>query len=88
MELLCDRTSEIVDVTIYRKKFGSLMYLTNTRPNIFFAVNNLIQYIVESRCVHVVVAKHVVWYLNGTIEYGLKHVRNQRIFLKGYDDSY
>ena len=32
---------EIVDVTLYRQIIGSLMYLTNTRPNICFVVNTL-----------------------------------------------
>ena len=68
LELLCDPTSDIVDVTIYRKKIGSLIYLMNTKPNICFAVNTLIQYIVEPRYVHMVVVKNVGMYLKGTIE--------------------
>ena len=28
----------------------------------------------------------MVWYLKGTIEYGLIYARDQRIFLQGYDD--
>ena len=56
------------------------MYLTNTRPNIFFAVNTL-------RHVHLMVAKHVVSYLRGTIYYGLKYEANQKINLEGYVDS-
>ena len=33
--------SNLVDPTIYRKLIDSLMYLVNTKPNIFFAVNML-----------------------------------------------
>jgi hypothetical protein len=47
LKFLFDTTSEIVDATIYRKMIGSLMYLTNTRTDICFAVNTLIQYMVE-----------------------------------------
>ena len=36
-----DTTSEIVDATLYRQMIGSLMYLTNTRPDRCFAVNTL-----------------------------------------------
>ena len=32
---------EMVDATMYRHRIGSLMYLTNTRPDICFAVNTL-----------------------------------------------
>jgi hypothetical protein len=39
LKLLSDTYLEIVDVTMYRNMIGSLMYLTNTRPDIFFTVN-------------------------------------------------
>ena len=34
LKLLRDASSELVDATMYRQMIGSLMYLTNTRPNI------------------------------------------------------
>ena len=34
LNLLSDASSESVDATMYRQMIGSLMYLTNTRPNI------------------------------------------------------
>ena len=40
-KLLVDDRSKLVDVTQYRQIIGSLMYLTNTRPDICFAVNTL-----------------------------------------------
>jgi len=40
-KLLHDTSSETVDVTMYRQIIGSLMYLTNTRPDICFVVNTL-----------------------------------------------
>ena len=60
---------------------GSLIYLTNKRPYICFAVNTL-------RHVHLMVAKHGVRYLKGTVEYGLKYDTNLKINLEGYVDSY
>ena len=41
LKLLSDASSESVDSTMYRQIIGSLMYLRNTRPNIFFAMNTL-----------------------------------------------
>ena len=71
LKLLVDTSSELIDATLYRQIIGSLMYLTNTRPDICFAVNTLSQFLVEPRHVHLVVAKHVMRYLKGTIDYGL-----------------
>jgi hypothetical protein len=50
LKLLSDTTSETVHATMYRQMIASLMYLTNTRPYICFAVNTL--YMVEPRGVH------------------------------------
>ena len=68
LKLLFDDSSELVDVTQYRNIIGSLMYLTDTRPKICFAVNTLSQYLVQPRRVHLVAAKHVMRYLKGTID--------------------
>jgi hypothetical protein len=36
--------SDPVDSSLYRLLIGSLMYLVNTRPDIYFAMNALIQF--------------------------------------------
>ena len=41
MKLLSDASSETIDATMYRQMIGSLMYLTNTIPDICFAMNTL-----------------------------------------------
>jgi hypothetical protein len=41
LKLLVDTSSELVDATLYKQIIGSLMYLTNTRPDICFVVNTL-----------------------------------------------
>jgi hypothetical protein len=87
MKLLSDTSSETVDATMYRQMIGSLMYLTNTRPDICFAVNTLSQYMVEPRGVHLIATKHVMRYLKGTIDYGLRYVSDREISLQGYTDS-
>jgi hypothetical protein len=60
LKLLVDTSSELIDATLYRKIIGSLMYLTNTRPDICFVVNTLSQFLVDPRPVHPVAAKHVM----------------------------
>ena len=34
-------SAKVVDATVYRQLVGSLMYLVNTRTDIFYAVNQL-----------------------------------------------
>jgi hypothetical protein len=44
LKKLSDSTSDLdlVDPTMYRQLIGYLMYLVNTRPNIFFAISTLL----------------------------------------------
>ena len=66
---------------------GFLMYLANMRPCIFFVVNTLSQFLTDPRSVHLIAAKHILRYLKGTVDYGLKYEVNQKINLEGYVDS-
>ena len=50
------------------------------RPNICFVVNT-------SRHVHLIAAKHILRYLKGIVDYGLKYEANRNINLEGYVDS-
>ena len=44
--------SDMIDPTMYRQLIGSLMYLTNTKPNICFAMNTLSQFMSDPRQIH------------------------------------
>ena len=67
-----DATSgEVVDATVYRQLVGSLMYLVNTRPDICYAVIQLIQAMVKPTKIFWKAGKHILRYLRGTTEYGL-----------------
>ena len=54
LKLLSDASSESVDATMYPQMIGSLMYLMNTRPDICFAMNTLIQFLTYLRHVHLI----------------------------------
>ena len=63
------------------------MYLVNSRPDLCFGVNTLSQFMVEPRRVHWVVAKHVLRYLVGTMDYRLDYRRLDGVRLIGFTDS-
>ena len=87
LKLLNDDTSEAIVTTLYIHIIGSMMYLTNTRPDICFVVNTLSQYMVNPKHIHLVGAKHVMRYLKGTLDYGLRYASNGEIKLHGFTDS-
>ena len=53
-----------------------------------FVVNTLSQYMVEPKHVHLVAAKHVMRYLKGTLDYGVKYALDGDIRLDRFRDSY
>jgi hypothetical protein len=79
--------SDTVDPSLYRQLIGSLMYLVNTRPNICFVVNTLSQFQVEPRQEHWIAAKHVLRYIRGIINYGLRYTTSSDSQLHGFTDS-
>ena len=58
----------------------------NMRPDIFFDVNTLSQFLTDLIHVHLIAVKHILRYLKGTVDYGLKYEANQKINLEGYVD--
>ena len=80
LKLLSVASSDSVDSMMYHQMICSLMYLMDTGPYTCFVLNTL-------RHVHLIVAKHAVRYLKGTVEYGLKYDMNLKINLEGYVDS-
>ena len=85
LKLLVDTSSELVDATLYKHIIGSVMYLTNTRLDICFALS---QYLVEPRRVHIVATKHMMRYLKGTLDFGLYYTKDHDFSVSGYTDSY
>ena len=75
-----------MDPTLYKQLMGSLMYLVNTRLDICFVVNSLSQFMVEPKCVPQIATKHVLRYLQGIVDYGLKYVQQYVVKLEVFTD--
>jgi hypothetical protein len=64
------------------------MYLMDTRSNICFFVNTPSQYMEQPKQVHLVVSKHMMRYLKGTLDYGIRYVIDHEFRLYGYLNLY
>ena len=83
----CASDSNLIDPAMYHQLIGSLMYLTNTGPDICLAVNALSQFMCEPRQIHWIAAKHVLRYLRGTVGYGLRFYSECDLKLQGFTNS-
>jgi hypothetical protein len=55
--------------------------------NICYAINALSQFMCEPKHIHMVVVKHILRYVRGTIAYGLRYTSSGGVMLHGYTDS-
>lgn len=76
----------IDDVTLYRKAVGSLQYLAQTRPDIAFAVGKLSQFLSAPMLLQWKAVKHLLRYLQGTINLGLHIKKSSCLDLVAYSD--
>ena len=79
--------SDPVDPTLYRQLIGSSMYLIHSRPDIFYTISILSQFMDDPRHIHQVVGNHILRYLCGTVAYRLRYASNGGVLLLGYTDS-
>jgi histone deacetylase 1/2 len=63
--------TDTVNPELYRSLVGSLIYLTNTRIDISYAVGCVARYMDFPEVAHLNAAKRILRYLNGTINHGL-----------------
>ena len=72
--------------THFRSLVGALQYLTFTRPNLNFAVNQVCQFMHSPTNTHLVAAKKILRYLKGTLTHGLLF-RLSSLTLQAYADA-
>jgi hypothetical protein len=74
------------DPSLYRSIVGSLQYLSLTRPNVFFAVNKVCQFLQRPTIPHWTAMKHILRYLKHTLFHGLRLRRHSPAQLHAYSD--
>jgi hypothetical protein len=75
------------DVSQYRRLIGKLLYLTNTRPDIAYATQQLSQFLNKPTNVHYHAACRVIRYLKNSPGKGLFFPRQCDIQLLGFSDA-
>nr|XP_018631258.1 uncharacterized mitochondrial protein AtMg00810-like [Nicotiana tomentosiformis] len=71
----------------YRSLVGKLLFLTNTRPDIYFGVLHLSQFLQSPRVPHMAIALHLLRYLKGTPDLGLFYSNSSDFTISAYSDS-
>ena len=62
---------DLKDVTMYRQLVRSLIYLTLTRPDIFYPVGVVNRYMSNPKKTHLDAVKHILRYVKGTINFDI-----------------
>ena len=88
MKLSKNDVGEAVDVMFYRSIIGGLRYLTDTRPDITFAVGYLSRFMEAPTADHYAAVKHLLRYIAGTLDDGCAYEHGKgELKLTGYSDS-
>ena len=80
-------STPLVDSTHYRQLIGSLMYLTHLRRDISYAMSVAAIYMQEPHELHWKETKRILYYVQGTIDYGIHYAAGAQLDLIEYTDS-
>jgi hypothetical protein len=64
------------DSTEYKSIVGALQYMTLTRPDVFYSVNKVCQFLHSPRTVHREAIKRIPWYIKGTLNLDLQIIKS------------
>ncbi|WVZ92574.1 hypothetical protein U9M48_038625 [Paspalum notatum var. saurae] len=77
----------VADPTTYHSLVGALQYVTFTRPDVTYAVQQVCLYMHDPREPHLMAVKRILRYLRGTADLGLSIGRSPSSFLTVYTDA-
>jgi hypothetical protein len=87
LQLSKSQEEPLTGPTTYGRQIGRLLYITNTRPEIAYAVSKLRQFIDSPTTTHMLAGLHVLKYLKNHPSQGLFFSSSSSLKLKGFSDS-
>lgn len=75
------------DVILYRSLVGDLQYLTITRPDLSYVVNQASQFFHTPTDQHFTLVKRILRYVKGTLNHGLHFFAPTKYMLIGYSNT-
>jgi hypothetical protein len=87
LKISADLTSKQVDPILYRSMIDNLLYLTASWPNIAFSVGVCAWFQANPKESHLTVVKHIIKYVNATVNYDICFSRETNLVLAGYSDA-
>ena len=86
-KLSADLGDPVADPTTYRSLAGALQYLTFTRPDLTYAVQQVCLHMHDPRESHLAALKRLLRYVRGTVDLGLVLHRSCSVELVVYTDA-
>lgn len=80
-------STPLVDATAYRSVVGALQYLTITRPDLTYAVNQVCQFMHQPRQTHLSAIKQILRYLKDTPHFGTHINQSQDEHIYDFSDA-
>ncbi|GJV59700.1 ribonuclease H-like domain-containing protein [Tanacetum coccineum] len=77
----------VSDPTLYQSIAGSLQYLTFTRPDNSYVVQQVCLHMHDAREPQFSALKRILWYVRGTLDYGLQLFSSSTTDLVAYSDA-
>jgi histone deacetylase 1/2 len=85
--LSCLDGDPLSDPSTYCSIVGGLQYLTISRPDISFVVNQMCQFMHNPCSSHLQVVKCILRYINGTVKQGLVFHQSDEFTLRSFSDA-
>ncbi|GJR27313.1 hypothetical protein Tco_1103545 [Tanacetum coccineum] len=76
----------VFDLTIYRSLVWALSYLTFTKPDLLYPIQQVCLYMHDPREPHLAALKRILCYVRGTLDYGLQLYSSLTSLLVAYSD--